>query len=136
VLNVVRSAAPASSTSYFLGVRLTTEEVEALDRFQRDGGISTRSDAVRALVRRAGQISPKGPEFPVSLRVELEDLVEDGWANTLDEALTLVATLGLNELSRVHAERVPSLRRAAREAGDRARNRRRVDREGRGLLER
>ena len=132
----MRSATPTKSSSYFLGVRLTADEVERLDRFQKTKDVDTRSDAVRLLVRQSAEPSAPAVEFPVSLRGQLEDLVEDGWAQTLDEAVTLVATLGLQELSRLHSERLPALRRAARESAGRSDRRRRADREGRELLDR
>jgi Arc/MetJ-type ribon-helix-helix transcriptional regulator len=132
----VRYSAPTSSNAYFLGVRLTAEEVEQLDRFQKTEKIPTRSDAVRALVRRAGEEPRAGPEFPVTLRTELIDLVEDGLANSEDDALGVVLTLGLAELTRLHAERLPALRRAARDAADRSANRGRAGRAGRELLDR
>jgi hypothetical protein len=132
----VRNATPTKSASYFLGVRLTPEEVERLDRFQKSREVATRSEAVRLLVRQSIDAPQKPAEFPVSLRAELDDVVEDGWARTLDEAVTLVATLGIQELSRLHGERLPALRRAARETAGRSDRRRRADREGRELLDR
>jgi hypothetical protein len=132
----VRSATPTKSASYFLGVRLTPEEVERLDRFQRSRQVGTRSEAVRLLVRQTAGVPPLSADLPVSVRAELEDLVEDGWARTIDEAVTLVATLGIQELSRLHGERLPALRRAAREMAGRSERRRRADREGRELLDR
>jgi hypothetical protein len=132
----VRNATPTKSASYFLGVRLTPEEVERLDQFQKSREVATRSEAVRLLVRQSIDAPEKSAEFPVSLRAELDDVVEDGWARTLDEAVTLVATLGIQELSRLHGERLPALRRAARETASRSDRRRRADREGRELLDR
>ena len=132
----MRSATPTKSASYFLGVRLTPEEVERLDQFQKARAADTRSDAVRLLVRQSTETAAPTVEFPVSLRGELDDVVEDGWAHTLDEAVTLVATLGLQELARLHGERLPALRRAARETAGRSDRRRRADRQGRELLDR
>ena len=132
----MRSATPTKPASYFLGVRLSPEEVERLDQFQRSREVGTRSDAVRLLVRQSIAAPPTPVEFPVSLRGKLEEIVEDGWARTIDEAVTLVATLGLQELSRLHGERLPALRRAARETAGRSERRRRADREGRELLDR
>ncbi len=132
----MRSATPTKSSSYFLGVRLTPEEVERLDRFQKSREVDTRSEAVRLLVRQSAEPAAPKTELPVSLRGQLEDLVEDGWAQSFDEAVTLVATLGLQELSRIHSDRLPALRRAARESAGRSDRRRRADREGRELLDR
>lgn len=132
----MRHATPAKSATYFLGVRLTPEEVERLDQFQKSREEPNRSEAVRLLVRQSFEGPSSALEFPVSLRAQLDDVVEDGWARTLDEAVTLVATLGIQELSRLHGERLPALRRAAREAASRTERRRRADREGRELLDR
>lgn len=121
----------------FLGVRLTREEVDALDRYGAALGLSNRSDAVRRLVRDAGEGTTKTAlELPTTLHGRLEEAVEDGLASDVDGALTLVVTLGLAELSRLHAERWSALRAAARDASERRRQRRQADREGRGLLER
>ncbi len=130
----MRSANPSRSSAYFLGVRLSSDEVEQIDRFQKTLGAPSRSEAVRALLHRTEATRGEGTEIPVSLRAELDELVEDGWVRTHDEAVTLVVTLGLQELSRLHGERVPALRRAARDAAGRGDRRRRADREGRGLL--
>lgn len=132
----MRTARSAQPSDRFLGVRLTLEEVEALERFRAETKSPSRSEAVRALVRTAAKARPSALELPVGLQSALETIVEDGWARTLDEALTLVLTLGLSELSRVHGERLPALRRSARESADRRASRNRAGREGRGLLER
>ncbi len=124
-------AAPAT---YFLGVRLTSEEESLLERFRTDQGLATRSDAVRSLVRGAGASSDSAIELPATLRNELEELVEDGYVRDLEGAVALVVTLGIRELARTHAEHVPSLRDRARSTHERRANRRRADREGRGLL--
>jgi hypothetical protein len=91
---------------------------------------------VRALVRAAGEGQPEAVELPVSLRTQLETVVEDGWARDIAGALTLVIHLGLGELSRMHSERLPALRRAARDASETRQRRRRASREGGALLER
>jgi len=75
-------------------------------------------------------------ELPATLRNELEDLVEDGYARDLDGAITLVLTLGIRELARTHDEHVPALRDRARSASERRAGRHRAEREGRGLLRR
>ena len=132
----MRSATPTKSASYFLGVRLTPEEVERLDQFQKSREVENRSEAVRLLVRQSTEVAPPSVEFPVLLRAELEDAVEDGWVQTMDEAVTLSITLGLQELGRLHAEKLPTYRRAARETVGRSERRRRAEREGRKLLDR
>jgi hypothetical protein len=131
----VRTTTPTGLTQ-FLGVRLTDEELHQLDEFQRSRGIATRSDAVRTLVREAQEKAPAGPTLPLSVQRELEEIVEDGWARSEDEALTLLATFGFQEFSRLHADRIPALRGAARANRERHLARRKADREGRGLLER
>ncbi len=70
------------------------------------------------------------------MRAEIEQLVEDGFARDFAAALDTVVTLGLQEYAKVYAERLPGLRRAARETAERSRSRRRADREGRRLLDR
>ena len=126
-----RAEAPASR---FLGVRLTLEEVALLEQFRTANELSTRSDAVRALVRAAAERRPADVAVPETLRNELEELVEDGYVRDLDSAVTLVLTLGLSELGRIHAERLAALRDHARSTAGRRESRRRADREGRGLL--
>jgi hypothetical protein len=118
----------------FLGVRLTSEEESLLDRFQHDHELASRSDAVREMLRTAGAAAPAGPDLPATIRSELEELVEDGYARDVTGALVLVATLGLGELSRTHTEQRRALRDHARASRDRSDARRRADREGRGLL--
>jgi len=130
----VRNARDDAPATRFLGVRLTTEEQSLLDGFQRDHGLATRSDAVRTLVRTAREPSPESVELPPTLRGELEEVVENGYARDLEGAIALVTSLGLTELARTHAERLPALRERARSVKDRREGRRRADREGRGLL--
>jgi hypothetical protein len=117
-------------------VRLTLEEESLLERFRTDHELPTRSDAVRALVRGGMETLAPAIEIPTTLRNELEELVEDGYAGDLGSAVALVLTLGIRELARTHAEHVPSLREHARSTSGRRDGRRRVDREGRGLLRR
>jgi Arc/MetJ-type ribon-helix-helix transcriptional regulator len=130
---VVTARAEAPATR-FLGVRLTLEEVALLEQFRSAHELSTRSDAVRALVRGAAERRPADVAVPETLRNELEELVEDGYVRDLDSAVTLILTLGLSELGRIHAERLAALRDHARSTAGRRENRRRADREGRGLL--
>ena len=130
-MRTVRAEAPATR---FLGVRLTLEEVALLEQFRTANELSTRSDAVRALVRAAAERRPADVAVPETLRNELEELVEDGYVRDLDSAVTLVLTLGLSELGRIHAERLAALRDHARSTAGRRESRRRADREGRGLL--
>ncbi|MGI0055603.1 MAG: ribbon-helix-helix domain-containing protein [Thermoplasmata archaeon] len=129
----MRKDAPPGLTQ-FVGVRLTEEELQRLDEVQRSRGLGTRSEAVRALVHDSG--SPASAELPLPPSVvrELEEMVEDGWAREAGEALTLLATLGFQELSRLHSEGSSALRGAARASRERHQSRRKADREGRGLL--
>jgi len=130
----VRNARADAPATRFLGVRLTSEEESLLDGFQRDHGLTTRSDAVRRLVRGASEPRPGSVEVPPTLLGELEEIVENGYARDLEGAIALVTGLGLTELARTHSERLPALRERARSVKDRREGRRRADREGRGLL--
>ncbi len=115
-------------------MRLTLEEEALLERFRLANELPNRSEAVRALVRGAADARPADVTVPATLRNELEELVEDGYARDLDSAVTLVVTLGLGEVGRIHAERLAALRDHARSSAGRREGRRRADREGRGLL--
>ncbi|MGP8076964.1 MAG: hypothetical protein ACLP8Y_09635 [Thermoplasmata archaeon] len=130
----MRNARANAPATRFLGVRLTSEEESLLDGFQRDHGLSTRSDAVRALVRSASEPQAGSVSVPPTLHGELEELVENGYARDLEGAIALVTSLGLTELARTHSERLPALRERARNVKDRREGRRRADRAGRGLL--
>jgi hypothetical protein len=132
----VRSAHATSTPTAFLGVRLTSEELDRLDRFQRTQECPTRSDAVRALVRAADRLSQDGLELPPSLERELEELAVDGYAGNKDAALAVVLNLGLAELTKTHGDRMSGLRRNARELRDRKAARDGADREARERLER
>jgi hypothetical protein len=115
-------------------VRLSSEEESLLEQFRTTNELPNRSEAVRSLVRGAGGAPVASVELPTTLRAELEEVVEDGYARDLDGALATVLTLGLGELARTHTERMPALRDRARSTSERRRDRRRADREGRGLL--
>jgi hypothetical protein len=132
----VQSAEAPSSPTQFLGVRLTSEEIDRLDRLQRTLGIPTRSDAVRALVRAADRIAEPRVELPAAIDAQLEEVVDDGWAGSRDAALTLVLTLGFTELARTYDKRMTGLHRRAKGLEQKRATRRQADREGRGLLER
>jgi Arc/MetJ-type ribon-helix-helix transcriptional regulator len=131
----VRTARAKVPTTYFLGVRLTTEEESLLERFRRERDLANRSEAVRALVRGATPGVPTSVELPATLRSELEELVEDGYANDLDGAVTLVLHHGLRELARLHDEVVPTLRSRAKSVDSRRAERQRAEREGRKFLQ-
>jgi hypothetical protein len=132
----VRNARADAPATRFLGVRLTLEEESLLDGYRRDHEFSTRSDAVRALVRNASEPEPGSVPVPPALEGELEELVENGYARDLEGAVALVANLGLTELARTHSERLPALRERARSVKDRREGRKRAAREGRELLRR
>jgi hypothetical protein len=131
----VRNARAAPAT-YFLGVRLAQEETSLLDQFRTANALPDRSAAIRALLQRAGGAPVRQVELPATLQAELEEVVEEGYARDLDSAIATVLTLGLGELARTHTERMPTLRDRARSLSERGRDRRRADREGRGLLRR
>jgi Arc/MetJ-type ribon-helix-helix transcriptional regulator len=132
----VRTARATAPATHFLGVRLTTEEESLLERFRAEHELPNRSEAVRALVRSATELPAAGVELPATLRNELEELVEDGFASDLGSAVTLLVTHGIRELVRTHDEDLPALRSIARTARDRRAGRKRADREGRGFLRR
>jgi Arc/MetJ-type ribon-helix-helix transcriptional regulator len=120
--------------THFLGVRLTLEEEALFEQFRTSNGLANRSEAVRALVRAATEPRPASIAVPPTLRNELEELVEDGYVQDLESAVTLALNLGLGEVGRIHAERLAALRDHARNSAGRRENRRRADREGRDLL--
>jgi Arc/MetJ-type ribon-helix-helix transcriptional regulator len=130
----VRTARANRPVTHFLGVRLTLEEEALLEQYRTSNELPNRSEAVRALVRAASEPRPAAISVPTTLRNELEDLVEDGYVQDLESAVTLVLNLGLGEVGRIHAERLAALRDHARNSAGRRENRRRADREGRGLL--
>jgi hypothetical protein len=130
----VRTARELPRSDRYLGVRLSSEELEQLDRFQARSGSSTRSDAVRALVRESEKPAPGGLELAVTTLAKLEEIVSDGWVKDLDGAVTLVLGLGLDQFGRLHSERLPKTRQVAREAAERRRDRDEADRKGQGLL--
>ncbi len=133
----MRTPRSDSRADRFLGVRLTQSELEHLDAWRTAHGNPSRSEAVRALLSAPETVpGPSALDVPISLRAKLEEIVEDGWASSVDGALTLVLTMGLGELTKLHTDRLPALRKHARDQSERTRARRRGDREGRGLLER
>lgn len=136
MLNAVRSARTSEPADRFLGVRLTQEELARLDGFGASQGSRSRSESVRALLRASEQPPAPRSGLPIGLEGQLETVVEDGWVRNFEEALSLVVTLGLQELSRIHAERLPGLRERAQEGASRRRSRRAADRTGQGLLDR
>jgi hypothetical protein len=117
-------------------VRLNLEEASLLERFRTENDLANRSEAVRALVRGTAERRAAYVEIPATLRNEIEEAVEDGYALDLNGAVTLVLNLGVRELARTHRDDVPALREKAASAAERRRDRRRADREGRGLLRR
>lgn len=132
----MRNARADAPASRFLGVRLTAEEEALLDQFRERRHFSNRSEAVRAVVREASTERPRGIELPPTVLGELEELVELGYAPSLDAALSALVQLGLSELTRTHGDGWASLREHARSTHSRREDRKRADREGRGLLRR
>ena len=107
-----------------------------LGQLQQRRHLASRSEVVRQLVAEAEESPPTVGPLPVSLETELDQIVEDGYAADRSGALVLALTLGFAELSRIHTERLPALRREARAGKERREVRKGVDREGRGLLRR
>lgn len=133
-MRTARADAPATR---FLGVRLTAEEEALLERFRSERALPNRSEAVRELVRGGAEaVGPTAVELPATLRAELEEMVEDGYAHDVESAVALALTLGIRELALTHAQHVPALRDRARSTHARREGRRRAEREGRGLLRR
>lgn len=128
------NSSTTSTTSRFLGVRLTLEEARRLDELRATRGLASRSDAVRALLREGPREATGAVDLPVTRRRELESLVEEGYFTTVQAALEHALEAGLAELVRTHTEGFSALRRHAREARGERDGRRRADREGRGLL--
>ncbi len=129
----MRTDRPTTTASRFLGVRLTEEEETLLEDFRKAREFSNRSEAVRVLVRESVERRERAFDLPVTLRAEVESLVEDGIVRSLESGIDLLVTLGLAELGRTH-DRVTQLRAHARSEATRRESRRRADREGRGLL--
>ncbi len=132
----MQSAKTPGATTRFLGVRLSEEELSLLDRLRDDRSFENRSDAIRALVREGAPPSRTAIDLPTTVLNELEELVEDGYAHDVHGLLDAIVALGLKEMVRTHTESLPAMREHARAVRDRRANRRRADREGRGLLER
>ena len=130
------SVGPTTRPSRFLGVRLRAEEEERLEAFRRARGFSRRSEAVRAIVREAAADRSGTVEIPPTVREELTELVENGFARDFGEAVRLSIELGLTELVRRHVDRLARLRVHARDLAERRRGRDRMDREARELLRR
>ncbi len=120
----------------FLGVRLSSEEEAALERFRAEHQLPHRSAAVRALLATEPPSGAGSVELPVTVRRELEELVEDGYFTSVPAAVEHAVQLALRELVATHGEGFRELRRHARELGERRARQRRADREGRGLLRR
>jgi hypothetical protein len=131
----VRNPASAGLTQ-FLGVRLTEEELRELDEFQRAREIGTRSDAVRTLVRESRERAVPPLQLPVSVMHQIEELVEDGWAHSEEDALNLLVNQGMKAFSQLHTQELLALRGASRALRERRQARRSASREGRGFLER
>lgn len=125
----MRSADGPANPTAFLGVRLTLEELDRLDKFQRSQELPTRSDAVRALVRAAERLSEERLELPEGLDIEIEELVAEGYAGNKDAALAAVLNVGLTELTQTHGDRWEATRRAGRERKERREARRGAERE-------
>jgi len=136
MLHAVRTARAKALATEFIGVRLTPDELALLERFQTEHGVRNRSEALRTLVRQASEERAGTVPLPATLRNELEELIEDGYANDLDGLVPLVLVSGIRELARTHPSDLATLRDHARSVHQRRVGRRHADREGRGLLRR
>jgi hypothetical protein len=99
-----------------VGVRLSEEEVRLLERLTTTWGLGTRSEVLRELIKRAGELPPPGREtleLPPMLLASLEEMVEDGWAETLTDALARTVDRGLSVLATEYEERGQRTRDAA-----------------------
>lgn len=126
-----------SPASRFLGVRLTTEEERRLEQFRAAHQLPNRSEAVRQLLAASSE-APAGTtvELPPTRQRELEGLVEDGFFTSVQAAAEYALEVGLAAIVATHTEGFAALRRHARAVRDEKDQRRRADREGRGLLRR
>ena len=120
-----------------VGVRLSEEEVHLLERLVTTWGLGTRSEVLRELIQRAGELPPPGREaldLPPMLLAGLEEMVEDGWAETMADALARTVDRGLTVLAEEYAERGPRSRDAAGALHSRRVARRTSARKGMELL--
>ena len=108
----------------FSGYASPPRKTSLLDQFRTANDLPDRSAAVRALLRSAGGAPAPGVELPATLRAELEEVVEEGYARDLEGAVATVLTLGLGELARTHTERMTAMRDRARSLSERKRDRR------------
>ncbi len=109
----------------YLGVRLSAEELERLDRVVDERNFANRSEAIRHLLREAsqpgeplrapGERAPRGRmvEVPVTLHRELERSVENGYSSGLTAALEKALERGLEVLAERRSQRVETERRTA-----------------------
>jgi hypothetical protein len=109
-------------TRNLVGVRLSEDERFLLDRLAILWGLSNRSEVLRELIRRGREFPSPGQEtleLPPTLLTNLEEMVEDGWANSLNDALARTVDRGLSVLSQEYAARGEQSRQVARAAHER-----------------
>ncbi|MDE1835930.1 MAG: ribbon-helix-helix protein, CopG family [Euryarchaeota archaeon] len=109
----------------YLGVRLSQEELAHLDTIVEERGFANRSEAVRHVLREAGEAgvpqrapgeqAPRGRlvDVPVSLCRELERSIANGFSGSLEAALEKALELGLGEVAQQRARRMETDRRTA-----------------------
>lgn len=131
-----------SADERYLGVRLSTEELARLDKVVEERGFSTRSEAVRWILRQAGapdavprspgEKSPRGRsvEIPVILYRELERSVENGYSSDIGAALEKALERGLEELAHQRSRRVDLERATAERLHQEDADRRSASQEG------
>lgn len=126
----------------FVGVRLAEEDLARLDKVVEERGFSTRSEAIRHILREAGGRAPAavpapGPSsrgvevaVPVSLFRELERSVENGYSSSVGAALEKALERGLEELAVRRPRRIAAERELAEALSKEEGERRRASQEG------
>jgi hypothetical protein len=116
-----------------VGVRLSEDELLLLERLVISWGLSTRSEVLRELIRRGGELPSPGKEsleLPPTILANLEEMVEDGWADSLHDALVRTVDRGLSVLSEEYSTRGAQSREAAHAVHARRAARKAAERRG------
>jgi hypothetical protein len=120
-----------------VGVRLSEDELHLIERLAISWGLSTRSEVLRELIRRGGELPPPGKEtleLPPAILANLEELVEDGWADSLHDALVRTVDRGISVLSAEYSTRGAQSREAASAAHARRAARKASERRAMGYI--
>lgn len=120
-----------------VGFRLSADEARTLDKLVESWGTKTRSEALRVLLHNAAkfhQPSDEAFELPPTLRTELENLVEEGWAHEIRSALAMVVNRGLDGLSEDVRRRADTMSQRAHELKTRRTQRRENAQRGQKFL--